>query len=254
MGYRFLTLDREGRRTTLTLDRPPLNVLHLGMLEELEGALKEVEAQGVHCLVLRGKGKAFSAGVDVADHTEDRVAGTLRSFHAVLLRLVRLEGVTVAQVHGACLGGGMELAMACDLVYAAEDAVLGQPEISLASFPPFGAALYPRRVGLAGAAEVVLLGRKVSAGRAAELGFLNGVAPEAELAARVGEVCATLESYSGPALALAKRALRAGWERGLERAVSEAERLYLEELMATRDAKEGVAAFLEKRTPVWEDR
>ncbi len=166
---------------------------------------------------------------------------------------MRLNVPTVAQVHGACLGGGLELATACDLVYAAESAILGQPEITLASFPPFGAALYPRRVGLGGAAELVLLGQNVSPTRAAELGLVNGVVPDAELASRVAAVCATLESYSGPALALAKRALRAGWEAGLEKAVAEAERLYVEELMATRDAKEGVAAFLDKRKPVWED-
>lgn len=253
MGYRFLTLERRGRRALLTLDRPPLNVLHLEMLEELHAALEEADAAPVRCLLLRGAGKAFSAGVDVADHTEDRVETMLRTFHGALLRLVRSEVPTVAQVHGACLGGGLELAMACDLVYAAEGATLGQPEITLASFPPFGAALYPRRIGFAGAAELVLLGQAVSAARASELGLVNDVVPEADLASRAEAVCGTLEGYSRPALALAKRALRAGWDADLEEGVAEAERIYLEELMATRDAREGVAAFLEKRPPAWED-
>ncbi len=255
MGTPRVSLDREAGRATLVLQRPPLNILNIAMLEELDRALREVSRAGdARVLVLRGEGKAFSAGVDVADHTEDRVEAMLRTFHRVLMLLFDLEIPTVARVHGPCLGGGLELAMACDLVYAASGSTLGQPEIRLASFPPFGAALYPLLLGLRGAAELILLGRNIPAERALEMGLVNGVHPPDELDARIDEICVELEGHSRIAVGLAKRALRQGLTLRPEEALREAERIYLEELMATEDAREGLAAFLEKRKPVWRDR
>ena len=255
MGTPLVGLDRTAGRATLVLQRPPLNILNIAMLEELEGALREVSQAGdARVLVLRGEGKAFSAGVDVADHTEDRVEAMLRTFHRVLMGLFDLEIPTVARVHGHCLGGGLELAMACDLVYAASGSTLGQPEIRLASFPPFGATLYPLLLGLRGAAELILLGRNIPAERALEMGVVNGVHPPDELDARIDEICAELEGNSRIAVGLAKRAIRQGLTLRPEEALREAERIYLEELMATEDALEGLTAFLEKRKPVWRDR
>jgi cyclohexa-1,5-dienecarbonyl-CoA hydratase len=254
MGYRFIRLEMGERRASLVLDRPPLNVLNLEMLEELNRALEEVSPSEVCVLLLSGEGKAFSAGVDVADHTEDRVEAMLRSFHRALLKLFYLDTPTVAKVHGPCLGGGLELAMACDLVYASETATLGQPEIKLASFPPFGAAMYPALLGMRMASELILLGRQVPARRAAEMGIVNTVCPDEELDAVVEEVLAELEGCSAVALRLAKKAMRTAVPIGPTEAVRAAERLYLEELMATEDAKEGIAAFMEKRKPVWRDR
>ncbi len=239
----------------MTLDRPPLNILNLDMLEELNQALEEVSKSGdCRVLLLKGEGKSFSAGVDVADHTEDRVRPLLKSFHRVLLKLFHMEMPTVARVHGHCLGGGLELAMACDLVYAASGASLGQPEIRLASFPPFATALYPSLMGLRWASELILLGNTISAERAAEMGIVNAVLPMDELEAKLEEACAALEGLSRAALAVAKKATRVSLPQGPEEAVRAAERLYLEELMATEDAKEGITAFLEKRKPVWRDR
>ncbi|MEE9164063.1 MAG: enoyl-CoA hydratase-related protein [Thermoplasmata archaeon] len=255
MGASLVSLDRDAGRATLILRRPPLNILNIAMLEELEGALREVSQTGdARVLVLRGEGKAFSAGVDVADHTEDRIESMLRTFHRVLMGLFDLEIPTVARVHGHCLGGGLELAMACDLVYAASGSTLGQPEIRLASFPPFGAALYPLLLGLRGAAELILLGRNIPAERALEMGVVNGVRPPDELDARIDEICAELEGNSRIAMGLAKRAIRRGLTLRPEEALREAERIYLEELRATEDAREGLAAFREKRKPLWRDR
>lgn len=254
MGRHFIKLEVGERRASLVLDRPPLNVLNLEMLEELDAALEEASKAEIKVLVLRGEGKAFSAGVDVADHTEDRVEPMLKSFHRALLKLFYMEVPTVARVHGHCLGGGMELAMACDLVYASEDAVFGQPEIKLASFPPFGAAMYPAMLGMRRASEIILLGRRVPAARAAEMGIVNEVCPAEELDARVDEVCRELEECSLVALRVAKRAMRAAVPMGPTEAVRAAERIYLKELMAAEDAREGIAAFIEKRKPVWRDR
>ncbi|MFQ5987102.1 MAG: enoyl-CoA hydratase/isomerase family protein [Thermoplasmata archaeon] len=255
MGTPLVSLDREAGRATLILQRPPLNILNVAMLEEIDGALQEVsKAVDIRVLVLRGEGRSFSAGVDVADHSEDRVEAMLRTFHRVLMGLLDLEIPTMARVHGHCLGGGLELAMVCDLVYAASGSTLGQPEIRLASFPPFGTTLYPFLLGLRGAAELILLGREVPAERALEMGLVNGVYPPDELDARIDEICSELEGNSRIAVGLAKRAMRQGLTLRLEETLREAERIYLDELMATEDAREGLAAFLEKRKPVWRDR
>lgn len=255
MGYHLINLGFREHRASLVLNRPPLNILNLEMLDELMEALEEVEAEeGCKVLTVRGEGKAFSAGVDVADHTEERVATMLRSFHKALLKLFYLEVPTIAQVHGHCLGGGLELAMACDLVYAASGSTLGQPEIKLAAFPPFGAAMYPLLLGVRGASELILLGRNISAEEAVEMGLANAVFPDEELEQKVKEVCAELEGHSQVALRLAKKAMRSAMHLGPPEAVTAAERVYLEELMATEDAREGIAAFMEKRKPVWRDR
>lgn len=254
MEFRFLKLE-VGRRANLVLHRPPLNILNLEMMEELGQALDVIEGDATtRVLLLRGEGKAFSAGVDVADHTEERVQPMLKSFHSVLLRLWNLEVPTVAQVHGHCLGGGMELAMACDLAYASDGAVFGQPEIGLAAFPPFGAAMYPTLLGPRVAAELILLGSRFPADRAFDLGIVNGVYPEERLGEKVDEVCKSLEGYSRAALTLAKKGLHTGIHTSPAEAVGAAVGIYLKELMATEDAKEGLVAFLEKRKPVWRDR
>ncbi len=255
MAYDFIGLEMGEWRASLVLKRPPLNVLNIAMLEEVTEALDEVKGHGgCKVLLVSGEGKAFSAGVDVADHTEDRVEEMLHLFHGGLLRLLSLDAATVAQVHGHCLGGGMELAMACDLVYASDDATFGQPEIKLASFPPFGAAVYPAIFGRRRAAELILTGRSMTAGEAASMGMVNAVFPRDELEKRVHGICGDLEEYSRVALRLAKKTMQASFPLGPQKAVDLAERVYLEELMATEDAIEGLQAFMEKRKPVWRNR
>ncbi len=254
MGYDFIKLEMGERRASLVLNRPPLNILNLKMLEELAEALDEVN-RGEACkvLTLRGEGKAFSAGVAVEDHTEERVHAMLTSFHKTLLKLFYLEVPTVARVHGHCLGGGLEMAMACDLVYAASSATFGQPEIGLASFPPFGAAMYPAVLGLRKASEIILLGSNLTAQEASAVGVVNAVYPEEELDERVEDVCTRLESLSGVALRLTKKAIRVALPLPPGEGLKAAEELYLKELMATQDAREGIAAFMEKRKPLWRD-
>lgn len=254
MGYRFIDLEMGERRASLVLNRPPLNVLNIEMLKEFNEAIEEASMHGAKVLLIGGEGKAFSAGVDVADHTKDRVESMLHTFHRGLLRLLTFGGAAVAQVHGHCLGGGLELAMACDLVYASSDAILGQPEIKLASFPPFGAAVYPALLGSRRAADLILTGRNVTAEEAVEMGMVNAVFPPDELASRVQAVCEDLEGYSAVALRLAKRAMQESFPVSPKEALDAVTEVYLEELMATKDATEGLKAFMEKRKPVWGDR
>lgn len=254
MGANFIDVAGKDRRVTVTLNRPPLNILNLSMLEQLRDALERIATDSSpKVLLLRGAGKAFSAGVDVADHTAERAPPMLRLFHDALLRLVHLDAITVAQVHGACLGGGLELALACDLVYAAEDATLGQPEIQLAAFPSFGAAMYPALLGTHRAAELIFTGRSFSGKEAVARGIGNAIYPKEALASEVEAVCSRIEGYSGVALKWAKRAMRGVVLRDVEASVARVEQVYLEELLRTEDAKEGVQAFLEKRTPRWRD-
>jgi cyclohexa-1,5-dienecarbonyl-CoA hydratase len=256
-AHPFVCLHREGRRASLEIARPPLNVLDAVTLGQLEAALDGLAgADAPHLLFVRGAGdRAFSAGVAVEDHTPERVEPAVRTFHRVLLALERLPAVTVAVVRGYCLGGGMELAAACDLVVAAADARFGQPEIRLGCFPPFAAAAYPALLGPKVAAEILLTGRPLGAEEAHRLGFVNRLAPPAELAAAADALADELLAHSGAVLALTKRALRTGDDATtFERALTACERLYFEELVATDDMNEGIAAFLEKRPPNWRHR
>ncbi|HUO86714.1 MAG TPA: enoyl-CoA hydratase-related protein [Thermoanaerobaculia bacterium] len=251
-----LRLARDGRAATLEIDRPPLNILDAALLAELETLLAALADPAPQVLVVRGAGeRAFSAGVAVEDHVRERVEASVRSFHRVLLALRRLPSVTVAVVHGHCLGGGMELAAACDLVVAASDARFGQPEIHLGCFPPWAAAHYPRLLGPKVAAELLLTGRPVSAEEAHRLGLVNRLAPAGELDRVADELLGEVLAQSAAATPLVKRALAAGEdEAAFERALAESERLYFEELVRTEDMEEGIEAFLAKRAPRWRHR
>lgn len=238
----------------LVLDRPPLNVLDLSALEDLEAALEEIAgADGVRLLCLTGSGKAFCAGVSVEDHLPDRVEATLGRFGEAVKRLLGLPFPVVGAVNGAALGGGCELAAACDIVLARAGAKLGQPEIRLGVFPPAAAALLPRLVGRQRALDMILTGRTLDAEEAHRAGLVQHVFPAASWQEEVDGFLSGLAGMSGPVLRLAKRATLEGIERAPIEALDEAERLYLDELMELRDPREGLEAFLEDREPAWKD-
>lgn len=241
------------RSARITLARPPWNVLDIPAIRELAEAVKEACGKpDVRAIVFAAEGeKAFSTGVDVRDHTAERVAEMLGAFHGVFRALARTEKITVAAVRGLCLGGGCELATFCDLVVAAAGAEFGQPEIRLACFPPIAVLTFPRLVGEKRAAELLLTGRRIGAAEAAAFGLINRVVPPAELDAAVNVLLGELFQNSAAALGFAKRALRLGWAEEFARRLEVVERLYLEELMKTRDVAEGLQAFVEKRAAVW---
>jgi cyclohexa-1,5-dienecarbonyl-CoA hydratase len=238
----------------ITLDRPPVNVLDLAMLEALAGAIVIARnAPGVRAVLLAGAGKCFCAGVDVAEHTADRVAPMLERFHAVIRALLACEVPVVAAVHGATLGGGLELALACDVILARDDTKLGQPEIRLGAFPPAAAALLPRIVGRQRALDLILSGRTLSGAEAATIGLASEVHGTTHFWQRVEDYVTHLASLSAPVLRLAKRAVLDGIDLPANHAITHAERLYVHELMALPDAREGIAAWMEKRAPVWKE-
>jgi cyclohexa-1,5-dienecarbonyl-CoA hydratase len=246
--------SRDGGIGRLVLDRPPVNVLDLTTLEALQTALGKAAAdRKLKVLALSGAGRAFSAGVDVADHTADRVERMLELFHGAIRRLVSFEAPVVALVHGAALGGGCELALACDMVLARDDLRLGQPEIQLAVFPPVAAALLPHLVGRQRAMDLVLTGRSLRADEAFRMGLVSRVFAAAEYDVGTAAVLAGLAAQSGPAMRLAKRAVAEGAELGFAPALARAEAIYLDDLMKLADAREGLAAFMAKRPPAWEE-
>jgi cyclohexa-1,5-dienecarbonyl-CoA hydratase len=236
----------------VVLHHPPLNVIDIPMMEELSQSLAEIESRpDVFIIVFSGEGKAFSAGVDVAAHIPGQVDQMLTKFHAVIRGLVATAKVTLAAVHGYCLGGGAELAMVCDIVYTTESAQWGFPEIKLGCYPPVACTALAALVGQKQAAELILTGRTIGGKEAAEMGLANRAVPEGELAAAVDESVGHLRKLSPVALALAKKASYAWDSMHFDKGLARAERIYFDALMKTEDAREGICAFMEKREPNW---
>src|SRR5580693_9432058 len=247
-----LTIDAHAPVARLVLRNPPLNVIDIPMMVELAQALGEIEARSdVTVVVLRGDGRAFSAGVDVAAHTPDKVDGMLAKFHAVIRALVASKKVTVAAVHGHCLGGGAELAMVCDIAYTTASAQWGFPEIKLACYPPVACTALAALVGQKRAAELILTGRTVSGIEAAEMGLANRAVTNEELTVAVDRLVEELVRLSPAALAITKKAVYAWDATHFDKGLARAEKIYLDELMKTADAQEGIRAFMEKRAPKW---
>lgn len=246
-------IERGERLATLRLDAPPLNILDLELMQALAGAVHDLSGDdSIACLVLRGSEKAFSAGVSVVDHTRDKIATMLERFHGLLRRFEEFPAPVLGAVEGHCLGGGMELAMACDLRVCSEDARFAQPEIRLACYPPWAAARYATELGRAATADVILSGRSLDAEEALRLGVVSRVLPTEDFDKRLNALLAEVLAASTPVLRLAKKAM-AGDGRGAT-ALAEAERIYLEDLTQLEDLDEGLAAFSEKRPPEWKHR
>jgi cyclohexa-1,5-dienecarbonyl-CoA hydratase len=244
---------RGERTATVVLNRPPLNVLDLEALTALRDALAELARDPELALVfLRGAGdRAFSAGTAVQDHVPGRVAAMLAALRQAIVQLRALPAITVAAVGGHCLGGGMELAMSCDLVIATEDSRFGQPEVDLGCLAPVAAALYPARLGPGRTLELLATGEPIAAERAAALGLVQRLVPAGGLGDGCARLAAELGGKSAPVLRLIKRAVAAGRDLPFADALAATERIYLEELAPLADMREGVAAFLEKRRPAW---
>jgi cyclohexa-1,5-dienecarbonyl-CoA hydratase len=236
----------------ITLRNPPLNVIDTSMMDGLRAALADIDARPeVSIIVLSGEGNAFSAGVDVAAHTPDKVEEMLYKFHKVIRALVASKKVTIAAVHGNCLGGGAELTMVCDLVYTTASARWGFPEIKLGCYPPVACSVLAALVGQKRAAELILTGRTFSGSDAAGMGLANRSVVDDQVVKVVDQTVEELSRLSPAALAVTKKAIY-GWDAThFDKGLARAEKIYLEELMKTADAQEGIRAFVEKRQPRW---
>jgi len=236
----------------VTLINPPLNVIDLRMTRELYQALTELEARSdISVIVFEGDSRAFSAGVDIKAHLPEQVHEMIRSFHTAIRAIVASRKVTIAAVRGACLGGGAELAAVCDMVYTARDANWGFPEIKLGCYPPVAAVVLATLIGQKLAAELVLTGRQFSGDEAAAMGLANRSVAAEELESVVERTLAELRALSPVALAHAKKTVYAWDAIHFDKGLARAEEIYLDELVSTADAREGIIAFLDKRPPKW---
>ncbi len=247
-----LAVDIQAPVARIALHHAPLNVIDIPMMEELAQTLAEIELRAdVSTVVFSGNGKAFSVGVDLEAHTPDKVEGMLAKFHAVIRALIATKKVTVAAVHGHCLGGGAELAMVCDMVYTTESAQWGFPEIKLGCYPPVACTALAALVRQKRAAELILTGRSISGKEAAEIGLANRAVPDEKLAVALDECLEHLLNLSPASLAVTKKAVYAWDSMHFDKGLARSEKIYLEELMKTADAEEGIRAFTEKRKPRW---
>ena len=247
-----LAFDLQSPVARIRLQNPPLNIIDVPMMEELAGILAEIESRPeVTVVILSGSQKAFSAGVDVAAHTPDKVEQMLTKFHAVIRAMVATKKITIAAVHGHCLGGGAELAMMCDLVYTSELATWGFPEIKLGCYPPVAVTALAALVGQKHASDLILTGRSIPGKEAASIGLANEVLAEVDLEHAVQEAVQHLAQLSPAALAVTKKAIYAWDSIHFDKGLARAEEIYFEDLMKTEDAHEGINAFLQKRPPKW---
>ena len=231
------------------------NALNLAALKEIARTLGELDLdESVKVVVFTGSDQAFSSGLDIAEHTNENVYQLLETFHEVIRRLMELELVSISVVKGMALGAGCELAAICDFCFAAEGAKLGQPELKAGLFPSVAPMIYPRLVGLRRTYEMILTGRTYDAKEAEGIGLITRAFAPAQLDAEVEKWTQFLKSFSTPVLRLARRVTSQAVDLPFDEGLRHVESVYLNQLMSTEDAKEGVRALRERRQPVWKHK
>lgn len=240
---------------TVTLAHPPLNILTRQVLRELHEALDALAAKtDVRVLLLTAEGRHFSAGADVGEHLPPEFRELIPEFLATIRALAEFPAPVIAAVRGKCLGGGFEVAQAADIVVAGQGASFGQPEILLGVAPPAACAFLPGLCPPGLAAELVLTGDSIDARRAYEAGIIGHVVEDDRVEETARALAARMARHSGAALRLTKRSLRHGLAAQRAEALRTAGTIYTQELMETKDAVEGLQAFLDKRKPEWVHR
>ena len=245
-------VERDGALLRLTLTRPKANIVDAAMIGALAGALaRHAGDRAIRGVLLDAEGPHFSFGASVEEHLPASCGAMLASLHALVLAMLEFPAPILVAVRGQCLGGGLEVAMAGSLIFAAPDAQLGQPEMKLGVFAPAASVLLPFRVNAAAAEDLLLSGRSVGAAEAKELGLVHTVADD-PAAAALAWFDAHLAGKSAASLRYALKAARHARIDEVRAGLAAVEELYLQGLMNTRDANEGLAAFLARRPPVWE--
>lgn len=240
----------QGNVTTVTIDNPPVNVLTIELMRGMADAINACQDK---VLLVEAQGGTFSAGGDVKEMAGPAAAQMIGAMRSVFEALMSFEGISVAAVGGPALGSGCELVCLCDVVIAAEGAVFGQPETSLGVLPPVASVVWPRHFGYHRALDLILTGRRVSAREMFDAGLVTRVVGADGFEAAVADAVGQYVSMSGTVAAHAKRACRIGAGSDIDAALRQIERLYLDSLMTTKDAHEGLEAFMQKRRPEWSD-
>ena len=247
-------IENEGALLRLTLARPKANLVDAAMIAALHGAFVAYRGHpGLRGVLLDAEGPHFSFGASVEEHLPDQCAAMLASLHALILAMLEFPAPILVAVRGQCLGGGLEVALAGGPIFATPDAQLGQPEMKLGVFAPAASCLLPYRIGQPAAEDLLLSGRSVSGDEAKAMGLVQCVAADPDAAA-LAYFEQHLVNKSAASLACALTAARGAMIRDVRHRLAEVERLYVDRLMQTRDANEGLVAFLAKRKPHWEHR
>jgi len=254
-GFKFIQLDTVQGISRITLNRPPANVLSIDMMQDINTALESLEYQrDVKLVVLTATGKYFSAGFELMDHLGDRAYMMLEAFRRIFENLLKLDKPTLAVVAGPALGAGSILAVACDMVLAAQSAKFGHPEIKGGVFNTVAAVLLPRLIGRRKAFEMILGGNSLTAAEAEKAGLVGRVCPDDKLDAEAAGLIQRFQESSAPVMQFTRRAVAGAFDLPFGEALRHTEDVYLNQLMGTEDAEEGLKAIMEKRRPVWKDK
>jgi cyclohexa-1,5-dienecarbonyl-CoA hydratase len=247
----MINVEQRERVVHMMIDAPPVNVLDAAILGELVERLGELEAnETLAAVVLSGDGKCFSAGASVAEHKQEQAEGMVTGLAEACLALPAFPAPVIAAVHGACLGGAMELISFCDFVVAAPDAIFGQPEIKLAFFPPVALHQLPLLTGYQNAAYTILSGENLPADRAQSMGLVQKILPKDQW----GEIDDLFNGLSAPVLRITKQALARSLTEGCEERLDHFKALFMSELYRLEDVAEGIKSFEERRPPDWKHR
>jgi cyclohexa-1,5-dienecarbonyl-CoA hydratase len=246
-------LERDEQVLRLQLAQPKANIIDSRMIDALSAAL-DAHADNMRMLavILDAEGPHFSFGASVEEHLPDQCAAMLRKINSLVVKMLEYPVPIVAAVQGQCLGGGLEIACAASPIIAAPDAQLGQPEISLAVFAPAASCLLPERVGQAQAEMLLFSGKSIDALRAKTIGLVDEIS-ESPSEAALAWIEENIIGKSASSLRIAVTAARQDYIERIKARLEIVERNYVEELMQTKDPIEGLNAFLEKRSPIWEN-
>jgi len=252
---KHLKFEKADDVARITLNRPKFNMMNIEMMDELYGRLEALMNDGdLKCIVLYAEGKHFCTGVEVADHKPDKVADMMAAFNRIFELTELIEVPIIAAVQGYCLGGGMELVIACDVIVAAKGAQFGQLEIKVGFFPPYAAIRLPQLVGPARAIEICTTGKFYSAEEAQLMGMVGYVAEDDQLGETTDKIVKEIQTSSPLIIRLNKRAVRQHLGMDFKPALASVSDLFLNTLMKTEDTQEGIASYEEKRKPVWKNR
>jgi len=250
----FLKFEKADGVARITLNRPKFNMMDIDMMVELNGLLEGfVSDLELKCIVIDAEGKHFCTGVEVADHKPENVDDMIATFNRIFELLEQIDVPVVAVVQGFCLGGGMELAIACDIIVADKGATFGQPEIKVGFFPPYAAIRLPQLVGPAKAIEICTTGKFYKAGEAQSLGMVAHVAEDGDLSETAQNIVKEIQANSPLIIRLNKQAVRRHLGMDFKTALAGVSDLFLNTLMKTEDTLEGIASYEEQRKPVWKN-
>ena len=254
-SYKYLKVKKSDGIARIIFDRPKHNVLNIDMMAEFTTELDMLQADvALKCIVILGEGPSWCAGVEVADHKPEMAPDMIAAFNSIFESIEKIEVPIIAGVHGACLGGGMEVAIACDIVVAAKSATFGQPEIKLGFFPPYAAIRLPHLVGPARAIEICTTGKRYSAEESHQMGFVAYVAEDDSFNETVDQLISEIRTSSPLIIRLNKRAVKKHLGLNFSDALAGVSDQFLNDLMKTEDTQEGILSFEEKRRPEWKNK